>query len=71
MVGVSAMPTWKIIITEWALQSYVDLKYQGVFTDQEYWDTLRPDVELLRNSKIPSSGARRSWVRKSCLVGTR
>lgn len=35
-----------IVITEWALQSYLDLK--GVFTNKEYYETLRPDAELLR-----------------------
>lgn len=39
----------QIVITEWALQSYLDLKHKRVFTDQDYWGTLRPDVELLRN----------------------
>jgi len=37
-----------IVITEWALQAYLDLKAQQAFTDQEYWSTIRPDVELLR-----------------------
>jgi hypothetical protein len=36
-----------VVITEWALQSYVDLKGSNVFTDQDYWQTLRPDVERL------------------------
>lgn len=40
-------PPWDVIITEWALDSYLDLKRRNVFTSQEYWATLRPDVELL------------------------
>lgn len=44
---------WDVIITEWALDSYLNLKHAQVFTDQEYWGTLRPDVELLRTG-IPS-----------------
>lgn len=36
----------EIVITEWALQSYLELK--GVFTDKEYQEILRPDAELLR-----------------------
>ena len=46
-----------IIITEWALQSYVDLKRQNVFTRDDYKKTLRPDVELLKNG-IPSPHAK-------------
>jgi hypothetical protein len=53
MANSGQLPRWRIIITEWALQSYVDLKYHGAFTDQEYWDVLRPDVELLAGG-IPS-----------------
>ncbi len=37
-----------VVITEWALQAYTDLKGRNVFTDQDYWSTLRPDVERLR-----------------------
>ena len=36
-----------IVITEWALQSYLDLRAQNVFSDQDYWNVIRPDVELL------------------------
>ncbi len=38
-----------IIITEWALQSYLSLKGQNAFSASEYWKTIRPDVELLRS----------------------
>ena len=44
---------WNVIITEWALDSYLNLKYDQVFTDQEYWTVLRPDVERLKGG-IPS-----------------
>lgn len=44
---------WDVVITEWALDAYLNLKHARVFTDQEYWSTLRPDVELLRTG-IPS-----------------
>lgn len=47
-------PLWDIVITEWALNSYLDLKRLNTFTDQEYWNTIRPDVELLRGG-IPNS----------------
>ncbi|MDB5217177.1 MAG: hypothetical protein JWO86_5104 [Myxococcaceae bacterium] len=51
--GSQSLPTWDVIITDWALGSYLDLKHRQVFTDQEYWSVLRPDVELLR-AGIPS-----------------
>ena len=35
-----------IIITDWALQSYLELKY--VFAEKEYLEILRPDASLLR-----------------------
>jgi hypothetical protein len=38
-----------IVITEWALDSYVDLLGAGVFTPQDYRTILRPDAELLRD----------------------
>lgn len=37
------------VITEWALQSYLDLRARNVFSDQDYWDVIRPDVELLHS----------------------
>jgi hypothetical protein len=44
---------WDVIITEWALDSYLNLKHTQTFTDQDYWQTLRPDVERLKTG-IPS-----------------
>jgi hypothetical protein len=38
----------EILITEWALDSYLDLLNMGVFTQKDYWTILRPDVEKLR-----------------------
>jgi hypothetical protein len=38
----------EIIITEWALQSYLDLVGRNAFSRDEYWEVLRPDVLLLR-----------------------
>ena len=37
----------EIVITEWALQSYLDLI--DVFTPEEYEKTLRPDAECLKD----------------------
>ncbi len=53
----STSTKWDVIITEWALDSYLNLKQQQVFSDKEYWDTLRPDVELLVDG-IPSPHAK-------------
>lgn len=52
-----ASAPWPVVITEWALDSYLNLKHGQVFTDQEYWGALRPDVELLRTG-IPSADVR-------------
>lgn len=38
----------EVIITEWALQSYINLKSKAVFSDSDYKNTLRPDAELLK-----------------------
>lgn len=38
-----------IIITQWALNAYLDLKAQRVFSEEDYWNTLRPDVMLLKD----------------------
>lgn len=46
-----------VIITEWALQSYLELKHQRVFTKQEYQQVIRPDAELLKDG-YPSPHAK-------------
>lgn len=38
----------EIVLTAWALDSYLDLKHKGVFSPQEYKKTIRPDVLLLK-----------------------
>lgn len=38
-----------IIITDWALQSYLELKHGNVFTNQDYKKKLRLDVLLLHD----------------------
>lgn len=42
-----------VLITEWGLQSYLDLKHERVFTAQEYRTVIRPDVELLKGGFNP------------------
>lgn len=36
-----------IVITQWGLDSYLELKHAHTFTPEEYWSKLRPDVLLL------------------------
>jgi hypothetical protein len=38
----------QISITEWALQSYLDLVHSGTLPRDEYKDVVRPDVEKLK-----------------------
>jgi hypothetical protein len=40
---------YKIIITKWALDSYLELKHKRTFLDEEFKSTLKPDVLLLRH----------------------
>ncbi|MCB0330568.1 MAG: hypothetical protein KDD70_12915 [Bdellovibrionales bacterium] len=38
----------RVIITEWALEAYLNLKHKRVFTVEDYKETIRPDVERLK-----------------------
>lgn len=38
----------EIIITEWALDSYLELKHAKTFSDEEYLKIIRPDVLRLQ-----------------------
>lgn len=40
----------EVIVTEWGLQSYIDLKAKSVFSDADYKNILRPDAELLKTN---------------------
>lgn len=42
-----------LVITEWALNAYLELKHKRVFTDEEYQLKIRPDVLLLQDG-IPA-----------------
>ena len=44
-----------MIITEWALQSYLDLVHGNVFSRSEYKKHIRPDVELLKSFPNPQN----------------
>lgn len=37
-----------IVITQWALDAYLNLKSNQVFSASEYWNSIRPDVLLLK-----------------------
>ena len=52
----------EIIITEWALDSYLDLKGKQAFSDVEYRKSMRPDVLLLKNYPAdPKFGQNKFW----------
>ena len=38
----------EIIITQWALDTYLSLKHEGAFSTTDYRETIRPDVMLLK-----------------------
>ena len=42
------MAAVEIVITQWALNAYLDLKHSGAFTANEYKSVIRPDVLLLK-----------------------
>ena len=50
----AASTLWDVVITEWALASYLDLKHRAVFTKQEYISIIRPDVVLLKGGIPPT-----------------
>ena len=39
----------EIVITQWALDSYLELKHDNAFTALEYKQVIRPDVLLLKD----------------------
>lgn len=43
----------EIIITEWGLQSYIDLKSKNIFSEADYRSIIRPDAELLKRYPTP------------------
>ncbi len=52
----------EVIITEWALNSYLELKAGRAFTAEEYWQKIRPDVLLLKEyPDHPKFGQSNFW----------
>ena len=43
-----------VVITQWGLDSYLELKHGAVFSADEYWSTIRPNVLLLRDYPAPT-----------------
>ena len=59
-----------VVISEWALDSYLRLKKARAFTDQEYRGTLRPDVLRLRKYPAePKFGLQQFWSIAECPSG--
>ena len=46
-----------VVITQWGLDSYLELKHASVVSAEDYWGTIRPDVELLRDYPAPTAFA--------------
>lgn len=38
----------QVVITQWGLDSYLELKHGRVFSPAEYWGEIRPDVLRLK-----------------------
>lgn len=39
----------ELVITNWALDSYQELRKSNVFSKEEFWEVMRPDVLLLKD----------------------
>lgn len=51
-----------IIITQWALNSYLDLVHKGDVTPAEYWSKIRVDVLRLKNYPLdPKFSQSKFW----------
>jgi hypothetical protein len=51
-----------ILITQWALDSYLELKHTKQFSSADYERTIRPDVRLLREfPKPPKFASNKFW----------
>lgn len=40
--------SWSVVITDWTLDSFLQLKHRGVLTNADYRGVLRPDIVLLQ-----------------------
>ena len=56
----------EIIITQWALDAYLDLSHKNVFSPEDFQSKLQPDVKLLKNyPKHPKFNNGKFWSRAS------
>jgi hypothetical protein len=60
-----------VVITDWALQSYLDLVHRAVFSKQEYWTVLRPDVERLKRYPIDANFGLSNFWSQATIRGVR
>ena len=52
----------EIVITAWALDSYLELRHGNQFSTDDYRQTIRPDVLLLRSfPESPKFGNNKFW----------
>ena len=54
----------EVVITEWSLQCYLDLVKRAIFSRADYWNIVRPDVELLKDydsKPSPKFGQAKFW----------
>ena len=60
----------EVIITEWALDAYLDLKGRRAFTDDQYKSALRPDAVRLKNyPNDPKFNVQQFWSIAECPSG--
>ncbi len=63
---------WRIVITRWGLDSYLNLRNEGVFNAALYRKVLRPDILLLRGMTDPKFKNPKFWGpaidRKNCNI---
>ena len=60
----------EVVITEWALSSYLALKGARSFTDDEYKQTIRPDVMRLKSFPADTKfGLQQFWCIAECPFG--
>jgi len=52
----------KIVITGWAVDAYLNLTKDNIFSNEEYWQKIRPDVLLLQDfPKHPKFENNKFW----------
>jgi hypothetical protein len=57
MSGAAPGTVWSVVVTEWTLDSFLQLAQRGVLTSAEHGGVLRPDLVLLRQG-LPATDPR-------------